>query len=70
MRYAIGVKDGLNTYVKYPWGAKKKFRKIGKSSRESSLKKTVICKIIFPNEAPPPPSSRVKYMVSCRVKTL
>ena len=43
MRYAIGVKDGLNTYVKYPWGAKKKFRKIGKSSKGSSLKKTVIC---------------------------
>ena len=55
MRYAIGVKDGLNTYVEYPWGAKKKFRKIGKSSRESSLKKTVIRKNIFPNENPPPP---------------
>lgn len=66
MRYAIGVKDGLNTYVKYPWGAKKKFRKIGKSSRESSLKKTVICKIIFPNEDPPPfKSGKVYGFLSC-----
>ena len=52
--------------MKYPWGAKKKFRKIGKSSRESSLKKTVICKIIFPNEDPPPfKSGKVYGFLSC-----